>query len=195
MTSSERLQEPPPSDPDPLYDEYRTSRFNVLTAIAPAVVSLVAALGITIAINSGDDTAEPPPGYFGDGARFSERAAADIAALAPNPDARTAWLADDTGAACDAYAAAARDISRRLDVLIGEFAALRPPTIARAWHGDYRDALREIRDAFRDQSRAIAGRDFDSFQAAAARGDAAVAREVALSDHFNTDFARQLAGS
>ena len=188
-------EEPPPPDHDPLDDGYRTSRFNVLAVIALAIVAFVAALGITIAINAGDETRELPPGYFGDVARLSERAAEDIATLAPDPDARAACLADDTGAACDDYANAARDVARRLGPLIGDFAALRPPTIARDWHAEYRDALRDIRDAFSDQARAIVGRALDAFQAALARGDAAVASEIALTEQFNADFARQLAGS
>lgn len=180
-------------------DDYRTPRFSILAVVVLAIVSLAAAIGITLAINSainndGDDV-RFPPGYFGDVARLSQQAGDDVAALAPAPDARAACRKDDTGAACDAYAGSSSAVAERLDVLAREFATLRPPTVAQAWHRQYREALDGLRFAFRDQSRAIVAQRLDAFEAAAARGDAAVQREIALSAQFNADFAQQLSGA
>ena len=176
-------------------DDYRTPRFNIVAVIVLAIVSLLAAIGITLAFNTGGDEATLPPGYFGDVARLSQQAGDDLAAIAPHPDLRAACLADDTGAACDAYATAARAVAARLEVLTRDFGLRPPPIAAQAWHEQYRDALDDLRIAFRDQVRAIAAQRLDDFEAAAARGDEAVAREIALSDQFNIDFADQLAGS
>ena len=179
----------------PPNDEYHTPRFNVVAVIVLAMVSVAAAIGTAVAIKGGADETRFPAGYFGDVARLSQRAADDLAALAPPADARAACLKDDTGETCDAYAFAASEVGERLAVLSREFAALRPPSVARAWHREYRQALDGIRLAFRDQARAIAARRLDAFEAAAARGDAAVAREIALSEQFNADFAAQLTGA
>jgi hypothetical protein len=93
-------------------DDYRTPRFNVVVVIVLAIVSLVAAIGITLAINGSNDEVILPAGYFGDVARLSQQAQDDIAASAPAPGA---CLTNDTGAACDAGAAVA--VAMRLEVL------------------------------------------------------------------------------
>lgn len=195
MTSSETADGNGGGGSDGAPDDYQTPRFSVVAIIVLAILSLAAAIGIMVAINSGGDEAGFGAGYFGDVARLSQRAADDLAALAPSAEARAACLKDDTGESCDTYAVAASAVAARLAALSRELAALRPPSVARAWHRDYREALDGIRLAFRDQARAIASQRLDAFEAAAARGDAAVAREIALSEQFNADFAAQLAGA
>ncbi|PZC48345.1 MAG: hypothetical protein DK306_000955 [Chloroflexi bacterium] len=187
-----------PRPPDPShdsFDDYRTPRFNVIAIILLAMVSLTAAVGITLAINSGDESPSFAANYFGDIARLSQRAAADVAQLAPGPADRAACLKDDGGEICTAYAQAAQAVADRMQTLIGEFSLLQPPSLAAAWHREYRAALERIERAFGDQARAITAQRLDAFQAAARRADAAVAQEIALSDQFNLDFAAQLAGA
>lgn len=183
----------PPDDDDA--GSSRTSRLNLVLVIVLALVSLAAAAGITLAINSGDGEPAFPPGYFGEVARLSQRAATDITALAPGPADRAACLKDDTGDTCAAYAETARAVASRVEGLVEEFSLLRPPTVAQRWHREYRITLAGIQRAFADQARAIAAQRLDAFQAAARRADAAVAQEIALSEQFNRDFAAQLAGT
>ena len=185
--------EPSPSErSDDSFDDYRTPRFNVIAVILLSMVSLAAAIGITLAINSGDDAPSFAANYFGDVARLSQRAAADVAQLAPGPADRAACLKDDGGEICAAYAQAAQAVAERMQTLIGEFSLLQPPSLAASWHREYRAALERIERSFGDQARAITAQRLDAFQAAARRADAAVAREIALSDQFNVDFAAQL---
>ena len=182
-----RRPRPPAAD-----DAYRTPRMNLVAIGLLALVSLAAALGILVAFTGGDGAPAFPPGYFGEVARISQEAESEIGRAAPAPDLRAACLNDDAGGACATYGSAADAVAIRVGRLIGRFEALRPPSPARAWHDEYRNALLDLHEGFRAQAEAITARDLPAFRRALATGDEAVAREIALSERFNVDFAPQL---
>ena len=172
--------------------EPRPWRASRVTLAGLTALGVVAALAAVFALIGGTD-ASLPPGYFGDVARLSEDAAADLVALAPASVLAACLNGDADG--CAQQRTNARAAAERSGELQRAFMALTPPPPATAWHSRYRDALIQLTGALLAQAEALDARDAAAFASAMERARSAAEREGALTDEFNRGFGAELTGN
>ena len=171
---------------------WHVSRLTLAGITALGVVAAVAMLAAVFAL-AGDTDVSLPPGYFGDVARLSEDAAANLVALAPA--AVLAACLNGDADSCAQHQANVRAAAGRSNTLQRAFMALTPPERATAWHSHYRDALIQLTGALFAQAEALDARDATAFASAVERTRSAAEREGALTAEFNRDFGAELTGN